>query len=287
MIKSLILEMRIRQWSKNLLVFAAILFGGNLFKYVLLYNVVLAFVAFCFISSGVYIINDIFDIEKDRVNPKKCTRPIASGALTKETGYIYASALFFLGLGIAYYLDMGCFLLATSYVVINLLYTVYLKNVVIIDVMVIAYGFVIRAVAGAVSIHSNMTMWFVLCVMFLSVFLALGKRRHELVSLQKNNLKEGRKVLQYYSVELINQMMTIVTAALLICYSLFTLDQTTQSHQEMFYTIPIVTYGMFYYLYFVSMKNGGAAPDEALYKEKPILFTVLIYIVLIIFIRDL
>ena len=284
---SILLEMRPHQWSKNILVYAALLFGGNFFAEGQLLLASEAFLAFCLASSGVYFINDIADVEKDRHHPKKCKRPIASGQITLPVACICVALLFAGGGYLSYVVNESCSFLLIAYVVMNIFYTFRLKHVVIIDVMIIAAGFVMRAVMGAVAIGAEMTMWFLLCVMFLSLFLALGKRRHELEALEDNTIAEGRKVLQFYSVELIDQLMTIVTAALLICYALFTMDANTRNHEGMAYTVPLALYGVFYYLYVVRVKRGGGAPDEALYKEKPILTVVLLYFVSIIVIRNL
>ncbi len=263
------------------------LFGGDFFAEGQLLLASEAFMAFCLVCSGVYFINDIADIEKDRQHPKKCKRPIASGQITLLVAYACVVLLFTGGGYLSYAVNESCFFLLAAYVVMNICYTFRLKHVVIIDVMIIAAGFVMRAVMGAVAIGAEMTMWFLLCVMFLSLFLALGKRRHELEALEDNTISEGRKVLQFYSVDLIDQLMTIVTAALLICYALFTMDANTKNHESMAYTVPLALYGVFYYLYVVRVKRGGGAPDEALYKEKPILIVVLLYFVSIIVIRNL
>ncbi|WP_051179937.1 decaprenyl-phosphate phosphoribosyltransferase [Selenomonas ruminantium] len=286
-LRPVVQEMRPWQWTKNMLVYAALLFSGTLFaedKFIL---TTAAFMAFCLASSGVYFVNDIADVEKDRLNPKKCKRPIAAGKINIPVAYFLAVILFAGGCLISYALNENCFFLLAAYILINIGYTFRLKHVVIIDVMIIAAGFVLRAIMGAVVIGLNMTIWFLLCVMFLSLFLALGKRRHELAAVEDSSLVEGRKVLQFYSLELIDQLMTIVTAALLICYALFTVDSNTQNHESMVITIPLALYGMFYYLYVVRVKNGGGAPDEALYKEKPILMIVLLYFISIVFIRNM
>ena len=286
-LRPVVQEMRPWQWTKNMLVYAALLFSGTLFaedKFIL---TTAAFMAFCLASSGVYFVNDIADVEKDRLNPKKCKRPIAAGKINIPVAYVLAVILFAGGCLISYALNENCFFLLAAYILINIGYTFRLKHVVIIDVMIIAAGFVLRAIMGAVVIGLNMTIWFLLCVMFLSLFLALGKRRHELAAVEDSSLVEGRKVLQFYSLELIDQLMTIVTAALLICYALFTVDSNTQNHESMVITIPLALYGMFYYLYVVRVKNGGGAPDEALYKEKPILMIVLLYFISIVFIRNM
>ena len=278
----IIREMRIKQWTKNVFVYAAILFHGSLFNFNDLLTVTIVFFAFSLTASGVYFINDIFDIEKDRANPNKCNRPIASGKISKIFGYFCAALLFAIGLFTSFSVNLKCFLIILSYVILNLLYTVKLKHVVIIDVMIISYGFVSRTVIGAVAVNIDMTTWFILCVMFLSLFLALGKRRHELLSVK--NISDGRQVLQQYSVEFIDQMMSIVTSAIIMCYSMFTM---TGDNIEMAFTIPLVLYGMFYYLYLVRVKRSGGAPDEVLYKDKAILLTVSLYIFYVIAVRNI
>lgn len=281
MIKQILKEMRLKQWTKNSFVYAALLFNGSLFNPEKFFIVSIIFIAFCLLSSSVYFFNDIFDYESDRVNPDKKNRPIASGAIPISLGYFIAAILFLAAMFISYSVSFECFCLMLSYAVINIFYTIKLKNIVIIDVMIIAYGFVARAFAGAWASEIYLTEWFILCVMFLSIFLALNKRRHELVSVANSK----RKVLKSYSVGLIDQMITAISASLIICYALFALN--THDKSQMIFTIPIVIYGIFYYLYIVQVKNKGGAPDVALYKEKPILLTVLIYVAAIIFIRNI
>lgn len=278
--KKILAEMRLKQWTKNFFVYAAILFNGTLFDAEKFFSVTIIFAAFCLLSSSVYFFNDIFDFESDRINPAKKNRPIASGAISISQGYFFAAILFSASMLISYNLNFECFCLLISYAAINILYTVKLKNFVIVDVLIIAYGFVARALAGAAAAEIFLTEWFILCVMFLSIFLALGKRRHELANIKSSQ----RKVLKSYSVELIDQMTTIISAALLICYALFALN--TPDKAQMIFTIPLVLYGIFYYLYIVRVKNEGGAPDVALYREKPILLTVLIYVAAIMFIRN-
>ena len=180
LLKQILLEMRLKQWTKNLFVYAAILFNGSIFHADKFFPATIIFVAFCLLSSSVYFFNDIFDYESDRLNPEKSNRPIASGALSIRTGYFCAAILFLMSLIFAYQTNLECLLLLFSYAAINFLYTVKLKQVVIVDVMIIAYGFVARALAGAWAAEIFLTEWFILCVMFLSLFLALGKRRYEL-----------------------------------------------------------------------------------------------------------
>lgn len=287
MLRYYLQEMRIRQWTKNLFVFASLLFGGYFFDKDKLFVAFCIFLAFCCVSSGVYFVNDICDKNNDKNNIRKKNRPIASGSISVLNGGIFAVALDFCGCFLAWYFGgLISFLLVLSYVVLNLAYSLELKDCVIVDVLIVAYGFVARAVAGAVAINIGFTTWFALCVMFLSLFLALGKRRNELALLQNQDLAKARPVLRFYSLELIDQLMTIVTSALVICYSLFTVDIHTKNSYLLSLTIPLVLYGLFYYLYFVRVKNGGEAPDEALYKEKPILIDVLFYIVVIFLARN-
>ena len=269
-------EMRIRQWTKNLFVYAAILFHGNFFDVAALQITTLAFLSFSLTASGIYFFNDIIDIERDKLNPKKCTRPIAAGKIGKSAGYFCAALLMIIGLTLAYRINFLVFMIIFSYVLLNLLYSVRLKHVIIIDVLIISYGFVSRTIVGALAAQIPMTIWFNLCVMFLSLLLALGKRRYDaLASSAPQNL---------IYVEFIDQLITIVAAGVIMCYSLFTLETDTI---EMIFTLPLVLYGVFYYLYILRVKQIGGAPDEILYKEKPILIAVILYVALVIFIRDL
>ncbi len=286
MIFNIFQEMRIKQWSKNILVFAALVFGGELLNKEYFLQVLLACISFCLTSSGVYFFNDIFDIEKDRLNPEKCNRPIASGKINIFCAYLYAVLLFATGIFLAWQINRNSCLLIILYIVVNILYTLYLKHFVIIDVMIISFGFVLRAVMGAFAIEKQMTPWFLLCVVFLSLFLGLAKRRHELLSVEQMKVTSGRKVLQFYTVDLIDQLISITISLLLICYSLFTIDSNTRNSQLMIFTIPMVLYGVFYYLFLIHVKHRGGAPDEALYKEKPILLVVLLYSVFIIYVRN-
>ena len=173
-------EMRIRQWTKNLFVYAAILFHGNFFDFAALQITTLAFLSFGFTASGIYFFNDIIDIERDKLNPKKCTRPIAAGKIGKSAGYFCAAFLMIVGLTLAYEINFPVFMIIFSYVLLNLLYSVRLKHVIIVDVLIISYGFVSRTIVGALAAQIPMTIWFNLCVMFLSLLLALGKRRYDI-----------------------------------------------------------------------------------------------------------
>lgn len=268
--------MRIKQWTKNLFVYAAVLFHGDLFNVAALSVTTFAFLSFSLTASGIYFLNDIIDIERDKLNPKKCTRPIAAGKISKSCGYLCAALLVFAGLKIAYGINFPCFGIMLSYVVLNVLYSLRLKHVIIVDVLIISYGFVSRTVIGALVTQIHMTIWFVLCVMFLSLLLALGKRRYD-----ASRSAAPKKELY---VKFIDQLITVVTAGVIMCYSLFTLETDTA---EMIFTLPLVLYGTFYYLYIIRVKQNSGAPDEVLYKETPILITVILYVACVIFIRDI
>lgn len=308
---------RPRQWTKNLLVFAGVVFAQRVLDFGALGRAVGAFVVFCLLSGLVYLINDLKDLESDRQHPTKCRRPLASGKLTVSVaiGGIVALALLATSLtilllvwpgvagaaqslhvtlsplrlslapsppqpvdsqyGVLGNLGGGRYLfvvVAAAYVGLNLAYTYRLKHVVIIDVFCIAGGFVLRAVAGAVVIPVPISPWLYLCTILLSLFIALGKRRQELMLLESGAVAH-RRILLEYSPQLLDQMMTIVTSATVMAYSLYTFQSTTGNHRLMI-TIPFVLYGIFRYLYLIYMKMEGGSPEEILLKDKHILGAV-------------
>lgn len=200
-ILNILLEMRIKQWTKNLLVFASAIFSGAILNPTTLIDAFIGFLSFSFMASTIYIINDLVDVEKDRRHPDKRRRPIASGAINIPSAIVLAVFTFIIAAGLAIYVNNYVFLAVLVYFVMNLSYSLYLKHVVLIDVMIIAAGFVLRAVTGALAVDGVLTSWFILCTLGLSLFLALGKRRHELL-LFKDDPANQRKVLNFYSVEL-------------------------------------------------------------------------------------
>lgn len=234
---------------------------------------------FCFISGCVYILNDYIDREADRVHPVKRLRPIASGRLNPKTALSFGGFLLVLSLGLAYLLQPLFSLLLLLFFVINVSYSLRLKHIVIIDIMAIASGFVLRALGGGLIIGVTFTPWFLLCTLLLSLFLAIGKRRNEL-SLLRNDKGTHRKVLEKYSIPLLDHLNAIVTTATIICYSLFTF--TSGRTINLMWTIPFVIYGVFRYLYLIHMENKGGAPDRVLLEDKPIRTTVILYVVSVI-----
>lgn len=243
---------------------------------------VIAFFCFAFIASSVYIVNDIMDVEKDRLHPEKSKRPIASGALSIRTAMLTGVFLLISALATAYRIAPLFAVILTVYLLINMLYCMRLKHVVIVDVMIIALGFVLRGFSGAVVVDIGVTSWFVLCTLLLALFLALSKRRHELALLEGDKHKQ-RKVLQHYSFKYLDQLISIVTAATIITYSLYAANDGPNAY--MMWTIPFVIYGIFRYLYLVHMKQGGGSPEKVLLDDKHILLTVTLFTFSVMFIK--
>lgn len=275
----LISQLRPKQWTKNLLVFAALLFSFQQIDSRDVLVATLGFILFCFVSGVVYIMNDYVDREKDRLHETKRFRPMASGQLHPRLALLFGGALLVLSLVASLLLQplFGAVLLL--YFIINILYSFYLKEVVIIDVMFIAACFVLRALAGGLIIEVAFTPWFLLCAMLLSLFLAVGKRRHELLLMETGG-EAHRKVLGQYSVALLDQLLGIVAASTIICYSLFTFTSGRSIH--LMWTIPLVIYGIFRYLYLIHMESKGGAPDRVLLEDKPIWITVLLYVAVVL-----
>ncbi|GMA97552.1 decaprenyl-phosphate phosphoribosyltransferase [Pelosinus sp. IPA-1] len=273
-----LMVLRPKQWTKNLLVFAALIFSIKTVNIHMLLKAVVGFALFCIVSSCVYIINDYMDREADSRHPEKKYRPIASGRLDPIRALVFGSTLLCCALGMAYLLDPWFSLLLFGYFMINVAYSIKLKQVVIVDIMVIAFGFVLRAIGGGLVIDVSFTPWFLICTMLLALFLAISKRRHELYLLSENK-GEHRKVLEQYSPELLNQLNSIVTTAAIMSYSLFTF---TSGHTiQLMWTIPLVMYGIFRYLYLIHMKGKGGRPEKVLVEDGHILATVSLFAIMV------
>ena len=273
-------SMRPRQWTKNLILFAALIFSQNIFSPLLLFRAVAAFAIFCFLSGCVYIINDLLDLKQDQIHPIKSKRPLASGKLKPATAVIAAIALFCLSFGsAAAFTNLTFMLVALIYFVLQLAYSTLLKHVVILDVFCIAAGFVLRAIGGAEVIDVPFSTWLLFCTMLLSLFLALSKRRHELLLLEDDAVHH-RKILFEYSPYLLDQMISVVTASTVITYTLYTVSEDTVSKfgtDRLKYTIPFVLYGIFRYLYLIHQKNEGGSPEHVLLNDLPLIICVLLY----------
>ena len=266
--------LRPRQWTKNLLVLGALLFSAAQVTPAQIAAGVTAFILFCLGSGSIYILNDFVDREADRVHPQKCRRPMAAGELEPHAG-LFLGVVLAVGVCVyAFALRTSFGLVLVSYLLINIAYSFKLKNVVLLDIMAIAFGFVLRAVGGGLAIGVRLTPWFLLCTLLLALFLAIGKRRHELRLLEENK-GAHRPVLLQYSTELLDKLSGIVTGATIMSYALYTF--TAGKPVELMFTIPFVIYGIFRYLYLIHIKGQGGAPEKILLEDKPLLFTVLLY----------
>jgi 4-hydroxybenzoate polyprenyltransferase len=276
--------MRPWQWSKNVMVFAAVVFDGKLLQPELVLRTLVVFACFCVISSGVYIMNDLVDMEKDREHPVKRGRPLASGTLRPGVAIMGAAAMLLAGLTTAFWLNLWVGLICVIYLAQNVAYSFYLKQIVIIDVMVLALGFLLRVIAGGVAVDvQQFSPWLYVCVTLLALFLGFGKRRHELVLLE-DNASNHRASLGQYNLVLLDQIMALVTTSTLITYTLYTFDAQTALVQDgrMLVTVPFVFYFIVRYLYLIHVRHLGGAPDELLFKDRPLLINSLLWMVSVV-----
>jgi 4-hydroxybenzoate polyprenyltransferase len=275
-LRLLLASMRPEQWVKNLLVLAALVFARRTDDPGAVARALQCLLSFVALSSAVYLWNDVHDRERDRVHPLKRRRPIASGAIGAGTALAAAAALAALGGAAAATLSSGALALALAYLLNNVLYTLWLRQEVILDVMSISAGFLLRAVAGAVAVGVSFSPWLLLCTLLLSLFLGLCKRRYE-AGLLAGEETSHRRVLSDYSPEFLDQAISLVTASTLIAYSLYTLSPRVQAKlhsSELHWTIPIVLYGIFRYLYIVYHLRGGGDPSRALVTDRPLLASI-------------
>ena len=275
----LLISLRPDQWTKNLLVFAALLFGRHLFDLGATLRVFGAFGIFCALSGTVYLINDVVDREGDRRHVHKATRPIASGAITPALGLSAAVVLGIGALTCAFWLEPRLGLVSAAYVGLLVFYSGVLKHLVILDVMTIAIGFVLRAVAGGVVIDVPISGWLLVCTSLLALFLALSKRRHEIVALAAD-ASGHRPILGEYSPYLLDQMIAVVTASTLIAYIFYAISPEVAAKfgtPWLGLTIPFPLYGIFRYLYLVHQKAGGGSPTELLVMDRPLLACVVLW----------
>jgi 4-hydroxybenzoate polyprenyltransferase len=276
---NLLLSTRPGQWTKNLLVFAGVLFGRKLFDPRAVADAFAAFAIFCALSGAVYLFNDIADRDADRQHPLKRRRPIASGAVPLKLAGGAAALLGAVGLAAAFRLNVAFGAVAASYLVLQAAYSQILKNIVILDVLAIAVGFVLRAVGGAVAVDVEIGHWLVVCTILLALFIALAKRRHEIVLLA-DGAASHRPILGEYSAYLLDQMIGVVTASTLISYVFYTISPETAAKfgtEWLGLTIPFPLYGIFRYLYLVHQREGGGSPAELLLTDRPLLLCVALW----------
>jgi 4-hydroxybenzoate polyprenyltransferase len=277
-VKGLILTMRPKQWTKNAFVFAALVFDGKLTVPLLFAKTIVAFILLCLISSAVYLINDLVDIEKDRQHPRKRLRPLPSGQLKPGIAVVAAVVIPAICLPLSFVLNFYFGLIVTTYLLVMIAYSFWLKNVVIVDVLTIAAGFVLRVAAGVPMVHVvRFSPWLYVCTTLLALFIGFGKRRHEL-SLLQADANNHRTVLNDYNQIFLDEMIGVVTASTVMAYSLYTFSAVgLPPNHAMMLTIPFVLYGIFRYLYLIHVQEKGGTPEEIILHDKPLLLDVLLW----------
>jgi 4-hydroxybenzoate polyprenyltransferase len=277
--------MRPRQWTKNIFVFAALVFDQQLIAPASLLITSLAFVLFCLASSLVYIINDLADIQSDQLHPQKRHRPLASGKLSKKAALVSIAFLVILIFPIAFFVNLTLGLILSGYFLLMLAYSLWLKHLALIDVMVIAAGFVLRVAAGVVIIETKrFSPWLFVATIFLALFIGLGKRRAEIFLLQ-TEAGIHRRVLDGYTLDLLDQLLTIVLSTTLMTYCLYTFSaEITPGNHSMMLTIPFVIYGLFRYLYLIRVEHIGGAPEEIVLTDWPMQAAVVLWSITVVII---
>jgi len=284
-LRDLLISMRPKQWSKNVFVFAGLVFAVRLFDLHAVAESLLAFALFCMSSSAVYLINDVTDIERDRAHPIKRNRPLAAGRLHPGVAIATAVLLVAVALPVAFWLNPYFAAILLAYLLLMVAYSFYLKNVVILDILAIAFGFVLRAAGGAIAIRVSISHWLFVCTILLALFLGLAKRRHELLLLE-GNASSHRHILSQYSPALLEELLSIVAASTVIAYSLYTFYgpnprspayEYVQDIPYMMLTIPFVLYAIFRYLFLVYQKNQGGSPEEVLLGDPPFLINLMLW----------
>ena len=278
MLKYLIISIRPKQWYKNSLLFVCIVFSLNLFNASMWVDGILAFIFFCMLSAGEYLINDVLDIERDKKHVIKCKRPIALGQLKVSYALLFAILLIVAALLGSYLkINTNFFIISASYVILTLLYSLLLKRFIIADVLLISVGFVVRAVAGCLAVSVFISPWLIVCTFLLALLLALGKRRSELVALGEQ-AEAHRPSLSRYSTGMLDQLINITTGAAIVSYLMYTFFV---DNYYMMLTAPSVVYGLFRYLFLVHQENFGGEP-ERIFKDKATLINLAVWVLLVV-----
>jgi 4-hydroxybenzoate polyprenyltransferase len=283
MLAAVLASLRPQQWFKNLFLFAGLVFGQQLFTPAV-WTAVAAFFVFCGLSGAVYLLNDVADRDKDRLHPDKRFRPIAAGRLAPAHAVAAAVLLIVAGLAAAAWLSRPFALAGVAYVGLLTAYSAWLKHLVIIDVLVVALGFVLRAVAGAVAVGVVISGWLLICTILLALFLALGKRRHEVLTLEAGAARH-RPILAEYSAGLLDQMIAVVTASTVTAYALYTMSPETVAKFQttlLPVTLPFVLYGIFRYLYLLYRRQLGGNPSEIVLRDRALLVNTLVWLVAVL-----
>ena len=284
MIADLLASLRPAQWTKNLLVFAGLIFSQGFLQPGLIGRVVLAFLVFCVLSGSMYLVNDVLDAERDRSHPQKRHRPVASGRLRPGVAMAAGVGLLVLACAAAFALSLRFGIVALSYAALLTAYSAGLKHVVILDALIIAAGFVLRALAGVVVIDAEFSHWLLLCTILLALFLTFGKRRHEILLLE-GGAADHRPILEEYSPQFLDQMIAVVTASTLMAYALYTISPETAAKlgtTRLPLTIPFVLYGIFRYLYLLYRHDLGGNPSEHLLTDRALLLDVALWAAVVV-----
>ena len=286
MVGPLLKSLRPVQWVKNVFVLAPIVFAERLADPALLGSAILAFATFCLAASCIYLVNDLGDREDDRLHPLKRHRPIAAGKLPVPAAWTAAAVLAAVTLGVSLYLGTGFLIILAVYLAVNVAYSRGLKRVVILDVMVVSAGYVFRVMAGAAAIKVEVSPWLLLCTVFLALLLILSKRRHELLLLA-GDAGEHRAVLHHYSATFLDQMINVVTASSVVCFALYAMDEDTVARfgsDRLIYTLPLVIFGIFRYLYLIYQKQERRNPTEALMRDVPFVVNIFLWVLAVLWI---
>lgn len=279
--KNILESLRPKQWTKNLFIFAGILFSQNILNLPLLLKAIFAFFIFCLLSGSIYILNDLTDLKQDRCHPAKSHRPLASGKLKICHAIITMVILTLFSLLMSYYLSPPFFMIALAYFLLQLAYSFFLKRIVILDVFTIACGFVLRVTAGAAAINVEVSSWLIICTILLSLFLGLSKRRFELSEL-KEEAQNHRESLAKYSSNLLDKMISAVSALTVAAYFLYTVSGVTIGKfgtRNLVFTVPFVLYGIFRYLYLIRNEQKGGKPEDILITDKPLMLNIILWII--------
>lgn len=277
---SVLRALRPRQWTKNFAIYAPLLFARAVFVGDSALRATLAVISFCFVASGVYVINDWIDREKDRLHSVKRHRPIAAGLIGPALAVAMVVGCWSVGFGLAFLARPLCLTIAAGYVLLQLAYSTWLKRMVILDVVVIAAGFVIRVVYGGVAVNVPLSNWLYLCTLLLALLLGFAKRRHELGALEADAAAH-RASLSEYSVPMLDQFISVIAASVILAYALYTVSPQTVEHvgsDNLKFTVPFVVYGIFRYLFLIHKRGAGGSPERVLLSDPPLIITILLWI---------
>lgn len=266
---------------KNVFIFAGLIFSRHFYYVESITTAIAAFIVFCALSSAVYILNDVFDYEEDAVHPTKRHRPIAAGKIKRPTAVVLSVIIGIIALYGAHLISARFLLICLLYAVMMIIYSVVVKHIIILDVLFVAIGYVLRAIAGAVAISVEISAWLLLCTLLFALFLVVSKRRTEIVLLGDNAIRH-RKTLDQYSIDILDQMIAIVTSACIVSYCLYTLAPETVAKfdtENLIFTVPFVVYGIFRYLYLTYKKTEAAVPERALVSDMPLLVCFILWVV--------